>query len=61
MYLDSSAILAILIALVGALGTTVLGIISARQWEKLYRDAYRALQQERQARAYWQEHKEISK
>jgi len=53
--------LAIMIALVSALATALVGVISARQWEKLYRDTYRALNQERQARAYWQEHKEISK
>lgn len=61
MYLDNLSMLAVMIALVSALATALVGVISARQWEKLYRDTYRALNQERQARAYWQEHKEISK
>ena len=61
MYLDSGALLAILIALVGALATTVLGILSARHWEQRYRDAIRLLKQERSARAYWDEHKETSR
>jgi len=61
MYLDTGTLLAILIALVGALGTTALGVLSARHWEQRYREAIRLLKQERSARAYWDEYKEASK
>ncbi|NDB57096.1 hypothetical protein EB001_01400 [bacterium] len=58
MYLSALDIIAICIALILQMCLNILLVISVYNWKKMNSNTARLLNQERKARAYWQEHKE---